>query len=106
MARSLTASNDANAALWGEDDDRRLGPASAAVAAGSIKLRQVVDEAEARSYETALRQRSAQQQTEGRTGTAGTARLSAAPVLTRFVEDPSQPGARRYRRPRFAGPAF
>ena len=79
---------------------------AAAVAAGSIKLRQVVDEAEARSYETALRQRSAQQQTEGRTGTAGTARLSAAPVLTRFVEDPSQPGARRYRRPRFAGPAF
>ena len=33
---------------------------AAAVAAGSIKLRQVVDEAEARSYETALRPRSAQ----------------------------------------------
>ena len=66
----------------------------------------MVDEAEARSYETALWQRSAQQQTEGRTGTAGTARLSAAPVLTRFVPDKGGPGGRRYRQPRFAGPPW
>ena len=80
---------------------------AAAVAAGSIKLRQVIDPAETQAYETALRERSAASALEGRRDTAGrTSRLSAAPVLTRFVPDKGGPGGRRYRQPRFAGPPW
>jgi hypothetical protein len=74
---------------------------------GRLQLRQVLDPAEVLSYETALRNRRVKKEKTGAEGRVFNQRLAAQPVLTRYVQEPSEPdGAKRYRRPKFAGPAF
>ena len=60
---------------------------------------------EVQSYETALRQRRVRKEADGSEDRVYNTRLSTQPVLTRYVEEPST-GAKRYRPPRFAGPAY
>jgi len=75
-------------------------------AQGRLTARQLIVPAEVQAYENALRQRRVSKDTDGTTQKTFNARLSAQPVLTRYVEDTEVKGARRYRQPRFAGPAY
>ena len=74
-------------------------------AQGKLNARQLLDPAEVQAYETALRQRRVRKEADGSEERVYNTRLSAQPVLTRYVEEPST-GAKRYRQPRFAGPAY
>ncbi len=74
-------------------------------AQGKLNARQLLDPAEVQAYETALRQRRVRKEADGSEQRVYNTRLSAQPVLTRYVEEPST-GAKRYRQPRFAGPAY
>ena len=74
-------------------------------AQGKLNARQLLDPAEVQSYETALRQRRVRKEADGSEDRVYNTRLSTQPVLTRYVEEPST-GAKRYRPPRFAGPAY
>jgi hypothetical protein len=74
-------------------------------AQGKLNARQLLDPVEVQAYETALRQRRVRKEADGSEERVYNTRLSAQPVLTRYVEEPST-GAKRYRPPRFAGPAY
>ena len=74
-------------------------------AQGKLNARQLLDPAEVQAYETALRQRRVRKEADGSEQRVYNTRLSAQPVLTRYVEEPLT-GAKRYRQPRFAGPAY
>ena len=76
-------------------------------AQGRLRARQLLDPTEVQSYETALRNRRVSKEKSGMEQRAVSQRLAAQPVLTRYVQEPSEPaGARRYRQPRFAGPMY
>ena len=76
-------------------------------AQGRLRARQLLDPTEVQSYETALRNRRVSKDKSGTEQRAVSQRLAAHPVLTRYIQEPSEPsGARRYRQPRFAGPMY
>ena len=56
-------------------------------------------------FEKALSERRVKADSEGRETVQRSTRLAAQPMLTRYVEDPDL-GGKRYRPPRFAGPAY
>ncbi len=74
------------------------------VAQGLLKPHQAIDPADVASYENALRNRRVEKSVDGTESFKGSSRLAAQPVLTRYV--PEDTGGRRYRPPRFAGPAY
>ena len=74
------------------------------ISQGLLKPHQAIDAADVASYEKALRNRRVEKDSEGRESFRGSSRLAAQPVLTRYVPDTT--GGRRYRPPRFAGPAY
>jgi hypothetical protein len=92
----------------GPNDNPPPAPLTAQlVQQGRLQLRQVLDPADVQSYETALRNRRVGKVKSGAEQRVFNQRLAAQPVLTRYVQEPSEPdGAKRYRRPRFAGPSF
>lgn len=76
------------------------------LAQGKLQMRQLLVPADVQSYEKALRDRRVTKESDGREQRVYTSRLRAQPVLTRYVEDPVVKGAKRYRKPRFAGAAY
>ena len=119
-ARILQATRDvtaavADAAQRGElnavqlaavEDNLKDAPLTAQmVAQGRLKPHQVLDPAEVASYEQALTEQRVKVDREGRETVKRDTRLAAQPVLTRYVED-ARIGGKRYRPPRFAGPAY
>ena len=119
-ARVLRATRDiasavADAAQRGElnavqlaavEDNLKDAPLTAQmVAQGRLKPHQVLDPAEVASYEQALTEQRVKVDREGRETVKRDTRLAAQPVLTRYVED-TRIGGKRYRPPRFAGPAY
>ena len=119
-ARILRATRDvtaavADAAQRGElnavqlaavEDNLKDAPLTAQmVAQGRLKPHQVLDPAEVASYEQALTEQRVKVDREGRETVKRDTRLAAQPVLTRYVED-ARIGGKRYRPPRFAGPAY
>jgi hypothetical protein len=88
------------------EDNLKDAPLTAQmVAQGRLKPLQVLDPAEVASYEKALSERRVKADSEGRETVERSTRLAAQPVLTRYVDDPDM-GGKRYRPPRFAGPAY
>jgi hypothetical protein len=88
------------------EDNLKDAPLTAQmVAQGRLKPHQVLDPAEVASYEQALTEQRVKVDREGRETVKRDTRLAAQPVLTRYVED-ARIGGKRYRPPRFAGPAY
>ena len=88
------------------EDNLKDAPLTAQmVAQGRLKPHQVLDPAEVASYEQALTEQRVKVDREGRETVKRDTRLAAQPVLTRYVED-ARVGGKRYRPPRFAGPAY
>ena len=88
------------------EDNLKDAPLTAQmVAQGRLKPLQVIDPAEVASYEKALSERRVKADSQGREAVQRSSRLAAQPMLTRYVEDPDL-GGKRYRPPRFAGPAY